>query len=169
MLFGLYFFLREMRRGTVMINDLCNVCYPCSHSLLPLENCNILVEVIMCHLLCCCCCCIACWWVWLSNKSLWKVLESFSFLLVYRPILLHKDSWHQSIVYVIKFKYSSHLKENIKKKKTFDFLTKFIEACLFTCSLCYILLLILLIVVSSLLLLLLLRKYRFGSQKALTG
>ena len=32
-------------------------------------------------------------------------------------------------MYVIKFEHSSHLKENIKK--TFDFLTKFIEACLF--------------------------------------
>ena len=38
------------------------------------------------------CCCIACWWIWVPNKSLRKSLGSFSFLLVYHPILLRRDT-----------------------------------------------------------------------------
>ena len=43
---------------------------------------------------------------------------------------IFKDSWHQSIVYVIEFNKVLLTFERKQKRKTFDFLTKFIEACL---------------------------------------
>ena len=43
---------------------------------------------------------------------------------------IFKDSWHQSIVHVIEFNKVLLTFERKQKRKTFDFLTKFIEACL---------------------------------------
>ena len=34
-----------------------------------------------------------CWWIWVSNKLLWKILESFSFLPLTAPSCYIKNVW----------------------------------------------------------------------------